>query len=64
MTAVDRLGFHLRIKSGDGIYGRRVAFLQEGKTSDDARLVLVEMGRQSSEAKKPANRGSRNCEPD
>jgi len=47
MTAVDRLGFHLRLKSGDRIHGRRVAFLREVKTSDDARLVLVEMARQA-----------------
>jgi len=47
MTAVDRLGFHLRLKSGDRIHSRRVAFLQEVKTSDDARLVLVEMVRQA-----------------
>jgi heme iron utilization protein len=49
MTAVDRLGFHLRLRSGERIYGRRVAFLQEVKTSDDARLVLVEMVLQSRE---------------
>jgi putative heme iron utilization protein len=47
MTAVDRLGFNLRLKSGDRIHGRRVAFLREVKTSDDARLVLVEMVRQA-----------------
>jgi putative heme iron utilization protein len=50
MTAVDRLGFHLRLKSGDRIHGRRVAFLQEVKTSDDAHLVLVEMVRQARSA--------------
>jgi putative heme iron utilization protein len=47
MTAVDRLGFHLRLKSGDRIHGRRVAFLQEVKSSDAARVVLVEMVRQA-----------------
>ncbi len=47
MTAVDRLGFHLRLKSGDRVYGRRVAFLREVKDSDDARKVLVEMVRQA-----------------
>ena len=50
MTAVDRLGFHLRLKSGDRIHGRRVAFLKEVKTSDDAHLVLVEMVRQARSA--------------
>ena len=47
MTAVDRLGFHLRQKSGDRVYGRRVAFLQEVTNRDSARSVLVEMVRQA-----------------
>ena len=47
MTAVDRLGFHLRLKSGDRIYGRRVAFLREVTNSDDARGVLIEMVRRA-----------------
>jgi putative heme iron utilization protein len=46
MTAVDRLGFHLRLKSGERVSGRRVAFLREVTSSDDARSVLVEMVRQ------------------
>jgi putative heme iron utilization protein len=45
MTAVDRLGFHLRLKSGDKVYGRRVAFIREVASRDDARSVLVEMAR-------------------
>jgi len=45
MTAVDRLGFHLRLKTGDRIYGRRIAFLREVASTDDARSVLVEMVR-------------------
>ena len=47
MTAVDRLGFHLRLKSGDGVHGRRVAFLHEVKNREEARTVLVEMVRQA-----------------
>ncbi len=47
MTAVDRLGFHLRLRSGERVHGKRVAFLKEAKTSDDARLVLMEMIRQA-----------------
>ena len=47
LTAVDRLGFHLRLKSGDRIHSRRVAFLQEVKSSDAARIALVEMVRQA-----------------
>jgi heme iron utilization protein len=47
MTAVDRLGFHLRMKSGDRVYGRRIAFIREVASRDDARSVLVEMVRQA-----------------
>jgi putative heme iron utilization protein len=47
MTAVDRLGFHLRIKTGDRVHGRRVAFPREAATKDEARAVLVEMVREA-----------------
>jgi heme iron utilization protein len=47
MTAVDRLGFHLRLKTGDRVYGRRIGFLREVLTKDDARKVLVEMARRA-----------------
>ena len=47
MTAVDRLGFHLRLTSGDRVHGCRVPFLREVKNSEEARSVLVEMVRQA-----------------
>ena len=47
ITAVDRLGFHLRLKSGDRIHGRRVAFLREVRDTEEARAVFVEMVRQA-----------------
>jgi putative heme iron utilization protein len=47
MTAVDRLGFHLRLKTGDRVHGRRVAFLREVGNQDEARAVLVEMVREA-----------------
>jgi putative heme iron utilization protein len=47
MTAVDRLGFHVRLKSGDQMRGRRVAFPREVRSSQDARVVIVEMVRQA-----------------
>jgi heme iron utilization protein len=47
ITAVDRLGFHLRLKSGDRIHSRRVAFLREVKDTEDARAVFVEMVRRA-----------------
>jgi putative heme iron utilization protein len=45
MTAVDRLGFHVRLKTGDGFHGRRVAFPREVRNKDEARAILVEMVR-------------------
>jgi heme iron utilization protein len=55
MTAVDHLGFHLRLKSGDRVYSRRIAFIREVANRDDARSVLVEMVRHArlSEAHNP-----------
>src|SRR5450432_983997 len=50
MTAVDRLGFHLRLKTGDRVHGRRVAFLREIGNQDEARAVLVEMVREARSA--------------
>jgi putative heme iron utilization protein len=47
MTTVDRLGFHLRLKTGDRFHGRRVAFIREVQTTAEARAVLVEMARQA-----------------
>jgi putative heme iron utilization protein len=47
MTAVDRLGFHLRLRSGNRIHGRRVPFPREVRSSDVARGVLTEMVRQA-----------------
>jgi putative heme iron utilization protein len=50
MTAVDRLGFHLRLKTGDRVHGRRVAFLREVRNKEEARAVLVEMVREARSA--------------
>jgi hypothetical protein len=47
LTAVDRLGFYLRLKSGDRMHGQRVAFLREVRNTEDARAVFVEMVRQA-----------------
>lgn len=51
MTAVDRLGFQLRLKTGDRIHGRRIAFLREVRNTDDTRTVLVEMVQQARSGK-------------
>jgi putative heme iron utilization protein len=43
MTAVDRLGFHARLKTQDGIRGARIAFLREVSNPAETREVLIEM---------------------
>jgi len=46
MTSVDRLGFHLRLKTRDGVKGTRVAFLREVSDPSETREVFVEMVQQ------------------
>jgi heme iron utilization protein len=43
MTSVDRLGFHVRLKTQDGVKGARIAFLREVTNPAETRKVLVEM---------------------
>jgi heme iron utilization protein len=43
MTAVDRLGFHVRLKTEDGTRGARIAFPREVRSPLEARTVLIEM---------------------
>jgi putative heme iron utilization protein len=43
MTSVDRLGFHVRLKTNDGVRGARIAFLHEARNPAETREVLVEM---------------------
>jgi putative heme iron utilization protein len=43
MSSVDRLGFHVRLKTQDGMRGVRIAFLREVSSPAEARQVLVEM---------------------
>ena len=47
MTAVDRLGFSLSLKTINGAKGARINFLHEVATPQDTRAVLVEMVRQA-----------------
>src|SRR6202795_4640787 len=47
MTTVDRLGFHVRLKTQDGIRGTRVALLREVSNPAETRKVLVEMVQQA-----------------
>ncbi len=43
ITAVDRLGFHLRLRSGDRVHGRRIAFPRGVKNPNEVRAVFIEM---------------------
>ena len=43
MTAIDRLGFHVRLKTAEGMRGARIAFLREVNNQGETRKVLVEM---------------------
>jgi putative heme iron utilization protein len=43
MTSVDRLGFHLRVRTAAGIKGARIPFLREATTAGETRSILVEM---------------------
>ena len=47
MIKVDRLGFHARLKTQDGMRGARIAFLREVSNPAEARMVLVEMVQQA-----------------
>jgi putative heme iron utilization protein len=46
MTSVDRLGFHVRLKTTEGMRGARIAFVREVRNAGEARKVLVEMVQQ------------------
>jgi putative heme iron utilization protein len=47
MTSVDRLGFHVRLKTQDGASGARIAFPREMSNPAEVRDVLVEMTEQA-----------------
>jgi putative heme iron utilization protein len=43
MISVDRLGFHIRAKTDDGMRGARIAFLREVRDSAEVRKIMIEM---------------------
>ena len=47
MTSVDRLGFHLRLKTQSGMHGARIAFLREVRDPAQTREVFIEMVQQA-----------------
>jgi heme iron utilization protein len=50
MTSIDRLGFHLHLKTQDGVKGTRVAFSREVSDPSETREVFVEMVKQARQA--------------
>ena len=50
MTAVDRLGFQVRLKTQDGVKGARIAFLREVRNPAQTREMFVEMVQQARQA--------------
>ena len=47
MTAVDRLGFHLRLKTAEGMKGVRINFPAEVRNAQETRAALVELVRRA-----------------
>jgi putative heme iron utilization protein len=47
MTSVDRLGFHVRLKTENGVRGARIPFLREVSNPAETRSILVEMVQQA-----------------
>jgi len=45
ITALDRLGFHLRLRSGERVYSVRIGFPHEVHTAPEVRTVFIEMVR-------------------
>ncbi len=47
MTSVDRLGFHVRLRTEDGVRGARIPFLREVSNPAETRRLLVKMVQQA-----------------
>lgn len=45
MTSVDRLGFHLRVETPEGMRGLRIPFSREARSPEETREILVDMVR-------------------
>ncbi len=43
MTSIDRLGFHVRLRAGSEVFSRRIGFIREARSKEEAREVIVEM---------------------
>ena len=49
MTAVDRLGFHVRLKTPERVRSVRIGFPAEVRSSQDCRNALVSMVKEAQE---------------
>lgn len=49
MTSVDRLGFHVRLETQDGVHDARIAFSREVRSAAEAETVMIEMVRKARE---------------
>jgi hypothetical protein len=47
ITSIDRLGFHIRLRTQEGVRGGRIAFVREVRNPAETRNVLVEMVQQA-----------------
>jgi hypothetical protein len=43
MASVDRLGFNVCLKAGPEVFNRRIGFIREARSREEARAVIVEM---------------------
>lgn len=50
MTSVDRLGFHLKLRTADRVRGARVSFLVQARTVADTRRIMEQMVRLARQA--------------
>jgi putative heme iron utilization protein len=56
ITSIDRLGFHVRLKTAEGVRGGRIAFVREVSNPAETRNVLVEMVQQARQPDEPQHR--------
>jgi putative heme iron utilization protein len=56
ITSIDRLGFHVRLKTAEGVRGSRIAFAREVSSPVETRNVLVEMVKQARQPDDPAHK--------
>jgi len=47
MISVDRLGFDVRLKTGDRVHGARIPFLSEVTSVEQTRAMMIEMSRRN-----------------